>query len=277
LTTVGRYPRIITFCDGFYIPVALNWLAALDRLGLTRHAIICTLDAAAQAALPSALTLFRPCPADCVGFEAKMAHRTEVIRHLVTQDQPIIHSDLDAVWLADPWPHIRACNAPLVFSQGTVWPPDVHRDLGFVLCNGLYFVQPTPMTQRILTTVASRVMTEGSDQAATNRVIMPMVRNWRINAPLGLPFRDTVLTTSRQPMQGLMTDETGDYAAIAILPHHQFPRLMTAMTPDVIVAHPLSDKSAPDKRASLGRLGLWFLPEAELVGPEGLEPPTKPL
>ena len=60
-----------------------------------------------------------------------------------------IHSDTDAIWIANPIPEIFRDGAPdLRLTQGTVSPGKLLLKWGFVVCVGLFWARPTPFTQR---------------------------------------------------------------------------------------------------------------------------------
>lgn len=163
----------------------------------------------------------------------------------------IVHSDCDAVWLGNPLPLIDRCQRDMVFSQGTVWPPDVHAKYGFVLCCGLYYIRKTDHTLVLMSEVEKRIMIDGGDQAPLNRIIDERGYEWAIHDPYQIPFRDTFFTASRE----IITSKTGQPISISILPHHLVARKIDVIEPCMIVAHPLSDKTGEDKKEVLSRLG----------------------
>jgi hypothetical protein len=288
-------PLIVTFANAAYIPIARNWLAAVDRAGAGARARIIALDAATQAAFPPERVLYRPfadpsadpsaAPKTAAELAPLWAFRIRVLRDLLTQTRTegpesgpesepesgpgLIHSDADAVWMQDPRPMIAACATDMVFTQGTIWPPDVHARHGIVLCCGLFCLRDTPAVARFLTRLEARVVQDRDDQVSVNRLLDEDGMDWEVPDPYRIPFRDTAFVASRAvilsrpPAEPASGSASGSARAdpppsVAILPHHLFPRLMDAPDPGVIVAHPMSPKSCEAKIAALTRLGLWI-------------------
>jgi len=260
-------PRIVTFCNGDYIPVAKNWLLALNALGLHEYATVICLDDRTRLAFPSKHVLHRPLR-HTEDLGAIWRHRITVLQDLIANGESVIHSDADAVWLGDPRPDIEACGAPIVFSQGTIWPPDVHRSHGLVLCCGLFYLASNPSVVAFLDAVADQVERDGDDQVAVNRVVAGLVSGWEIQSPYQIDFKGTSFTASRKPIRSLANANARDVVNITILPHHAYPRLLDRIGNETVVAHPLCGKTLAAKQACLGSLGLWKLSSTELPIPQ---------
>jgi hypothetical protein len=245
-------PTIVTFANEAYIPVARNWMAALDAAGVSAPIRIVALDAATRDAFPAARVLFRPCKA--AGLGDLWTFRIRVLRELLEESSGLVHSDADAVWMRDPLPMIADCATEMVFSQGTIWPPDVHAKHGIVLCCGLYYLSNTPSVRRFMAQLEARVAHDRDDQVSVNRLLDEQGVEWVIEEPYRIPFEDTDYIVSRR----IILSRHATPLSVAVLPHHLFPRVMEGPDPKVIVAHPFSPKSCADKIAVLSRLGLWF-------------------
>lgn len=244
-------PIIVTFVNEAYIPVARNWLAALDAVGVGAQARIVALDAVTRDAFPAELVLYQPCNA--ADLANLWTFRVRVLRALLADTAGLIHSDADAVWMRDPRPMIADCAADMVFSQGTVWPPDVHLRQGIVLCCGFFYLRNTKPVNRFMMQLEARVAQDSDDQISVNRLLDESGLEWSVKEPYTIPFRDTAFVASRQIIRS-----KGKYLpSVAVLPHHLFPRLMDEPDPNVIVAHPFSHKNCVDKITVLSRLGLW--------------------
>ena len=179
--------------------------------------------------------------------------RVQILRELLSETHGIIHSDSDAVWIRDPWPSIESCGADMVFSQGTIWPPDVHARHGIVVCCGLFYLKNTNAVRLFMEQLEAKVMVDKDDQVSVNRLLDEGGGKWSVTEPYTIPFRNTRFIASHRPITS-----TGNFpASVAILPHHQFPRLMDAPDADVIVAHPISAKNCADKIKTLSSLNLW--------------------
>lgn len=251
--------RIIAFADARYLPVARNWLSALQALNLGDQARLVTLDDETRHALPPENVMHRPLTMSG-GLAALWRHRIEVFRELLDAGEAFIHSDADALFVQDPRPAIAACDAEMVFSQGTIWPPDVHQKHRVVVCCGFFHLSATPRTRAFVDAVAQRMQSDGDDQIAVNRVIDDMIEGWNIHDPYEIPFKETTFVASRRAMSAVPKPERSDTPSISVLPHHAFPRLVTEIDDQVVVAHPLSGKTCAEKRTCLSGLGLWNQP-----------------
>jgi hypothetical protein len=249
--------RIVTFSNAAYIPVTANWLSGLVKLGLDHMVTIVSLDDATRDAFPPHRVLHRPHRADPMDLAALWSHRLRVLRELLLDGHAVIHSDTDAIWLRNPLPDIEACNSPLVFTQGTFWPRDVHERRGIVLCCGLFYLGCEPEVLQFLDSFFIRMEEDKDDQMAINRVVDTYFEPWQIVEPYEVPFRDTHFVASRTPMRTSSSDGSGFHLSVSLLPHHAFPRLVDAISDEIVVAHPLSGKTLKEKESCLAELGLW--------------------
>jgi hypothetical protein len=244
---------IVGFVNQNYVEIARNWLVAIDRLGLGRRALLVTLDEAAQRALSSSDVRLLHRPLLSGDLNDLWVHRVKVLSELLLSGIDVVHSDVDAVWLSDPLPEMSGSSLDLVFSQGTVWPPDVHRNRGFVMCCGLYFVRNSPGARLFFKRFAERVAIERDDQAALNRLLDEWLGEWAIREPYRVRFGSVEFVCSR-----VMMLASGPDLSVGVLPHHSYPRLMSGLE-GVMVAHPLSGQTSEETRAVLRQGGLWFL------------------
>lgn len=249
-------PLVLTFVSEDYIPIGRNWLRHVQATAPDAMIRMVALDEATRAAFPEEIVQYDP--PEGQGLARLWLHRLAVMRTLLEQGHDIIHSDADAIWCRDPRPHIAACKTEMVFSQGTVWPPDVHARHGVVLCCGFFFMQSTPAVRRFMQEVNRRVETDRDDQVSVNRLLVSNGVRWELPAPYQIAFRDKAFSASREI--GIGHVESGP--SVALLPHHLFPRLVEPGTSelemsDIVVAHPLSPKVCSEKIDSLSRLGLW--------------------
>jgi hypothetical protein len=244
---------IVVFVDERYLDIARNWLVAVDRLGLSEKALVVTLDEAVQSALSARKIRLLHRPLLSGDLNDLWVHRIRVVAEVLLSGADVVHSDADAVWLADPLPEMNSGGFDLVFSQGTVWPPDIHRKRGVVLCCGLYFVRNSPRTRRFFERFAQRVGRERDDQVALNRLLDAELGDWAIDEPCRVSFGDSQFICSRSVMAAEGID-----LSVGVLPHHAYPRLMQGPE-GVVVGHPLSGKTCAETRAVLERHGLWLL------------------
>ncbi len=251
---------IVTFVSEPYIPVGINWLKTISSLETGADIRIVSLDEATRNAFPPSVILHRP--VESGGLAGLWIHRTAVLRELLDQGHGVVHSDADAVWVRNPLPMMEECGAEMVFSQGTVWPPDVHARRGIVVCCGLFYMRSTPSVREFMARAQRQVVLDLEtdkgldDQVAINRLIDRDLIKWVITGETyNIGFRDLRFTASLETMRG----ESACGPTVAVLPHHRFPRVVTEIGPEVMVAHPFSGKTCADKEAVLSRLGLWHI------------------
>jgi len=244
-------PTILTFVSEDYIPVGLNWLNRIRALRPEAEVQVIALDRATMEAFPPDVVKYAP--ARKPRLSALWTHRIDVLCDLLARGHDVVHSDADAVWVRDPLPYIQSCKAEMVFSQGTIWPPDVHARHGVVLCCGLFYLQSSPAVRGFMRKARRRVQNDKDDQKSINRMIDENGVRWKITDPYSIPYGDATFTASRQPI----LSEVNTGPTVAVLPHRLFPRLVDELTPDVMVAHPLSGKTCAAKIEVLSRLGLW--------------------
>lgn len=120
-------PMITVSVDERYVGIAANWLAAVRRLGLERHVMLVTLDPEAEQAFAAvhAPRLFRPL--DSRGLGELWIHRVRILASLLAVGRDIVHSDADAVWLANPLDDLFPPGFGMVFSQGRYGRPTSSR------------------------------------------------------------------------------------------------------------------------------------------------------
>lgn len=244
-------PVIITFVSEAYIPVGRNWLDAVIKLETGCKVMIVALDEMTRDSFPDGIVSYRPSISG--DLDELWIHRMIILRELLDQGIDVLHSDADAVWVRDPLPLIRSCGTEMVFSQGTIWPPDVHARHGIVLCCGLFYMQSTPAVRAFIAAVQQRVELDKDDQISINRLVDEGLTRWVIRQPYTIEFGHNVFTASRSVMYAKMVQEP----SLSVLPHHSFPRLLTTVDEDVYVGHPLSGKTCADKVKILSALGLW--------------------
>ncbi len=258
-------PLVIAFCDQGYLPLLERWTRRVRQLGVTRIKIFC-LDAPTQAwcatqAIPAARIPWTGALRDL------WVQRIAVFSDLLAAGESFVHSDIDAVWLGNPLEAGAAAGRgeDLLFSQGTVWPPDVHDRWGFVLCCGWFQARPTAAAQAFFRALEANVRESGDDQISVNRLLVAMGAAWatdrregRAGAPgllrgadYSLGFRDREVQCWREPLRGV----TAGGLSVALLPHREFQRLPEAY-PDALVKHYLTPKSCAHKLAALHAFGL---------------------
>ncbi len=246
-----REIKVIVFANYNYLPVLENWLAAMKKIDVKNYLII-SLDEKLHHHLgeQNINSLLRPCELD---LGKLWIHRVDVILELMEKGYDIIHSDADAVWLKDPQPYLQKLPHDMIFSQGTIWPPDVQEKWGFVLCCGFFFLRSNPQTLQFIKELAQRVREDKDDQVSCNRLLLEKNVIWDKPSDLyTIDFRGKQFVCSKQARTGKSKD-----LDIALLPHSAFQRLFEE-TDDVYVRHLISEKNSGNILEVLEQYGCRF-------------------
>jgi hypothetical protein len=247
-------PLIVTFSDSRYLPLLQLWSQRLGRLGVDRIRVFC-LDAPTHDWCQSHGVASEPI-AWRGDFRDLWVQRIRVFRALLEAGEEFVHSDTDAIWIQNP---LRCGSAvgrdeDLLFSQGTVWPPDVHDRWGFVLCCGWFRARPTPAARAFFDDLEADVHTTGDDQVSVNRLLAAMGTQWTLG-PKGdyqLPFRQRMLQCWTRPVGGITS---AGFLSVGLLPHREFQRLPED-TEFAVVKHYLTPKDCAQKLRALAEYGL---------------------
>lgn len=252
--------RVVTFCNRAYLPVLANFLAAPhapDRDDLVLYGLDPETRAAAEEAGIEARAL------DWSGDLATLWQaRIDVFRALAAEGTDLIHTDADALWVGPGTLDWLTRDTDLAFSQGTVFPPEVHAATGFVLCCGLFRANATPATLRFLEIVGEDVARTGDDQVSVNGVLLGAGTVW---AGAGTPdyrlrMRDTAFSCWKRPLTGTAP---GLGLSVRLVPHSVVQRIRDPLDLDgrICVSHPLSPKVAGEKLDLFRDSGLLFIRE----------------
>jgi hypothetical protein len=248
---------IVAFADCSYLPLLQLWLARLQYLKVERIRVYC-LDA-----ITADWCRSQGLEATAIGWSGELrdlwVQRIRVFSELLASGEEFIHSDIDAIWIRNPLDHgsARDREEDLIFSQGTVWPPDVHGQWGFVLCCGWFWAKPRLAARAFFQALEAHVQITGDDQISVNRLLRDLRAHWSDgeSGDYQLSFRDRLVQCWRQPIRA--TTATGALS-VALLPQREFQRLPEDSV-DAIVKHFLTPKSCRQKLAALKSHGLLDL------------------
>jgi hypothetical protein len=248
-------PIILVFADWKYREVLENWIEGINRLQL-KNFVVVSLDKHMHVFLieKGIRTVFLEHKGD---LSALWNMRITVFKYFVNCGVDFIHSDADAVWLKNPVRDyfFNDTYRPLdiLISQGTIWPENVHRLWGFVLCCGFFMMRSTKFTRSLLNKLDMHVRMTGDDQISLNYIVAEQNMNWQYTSSFHLPMGNYILLCSDEVITG-----KGDEISIGVLPFKKFPRLYIANT-DPYVSHILTPKENDAKREALKKAGTWFL------------------
>ncbi len=245
----------VVFADARYGAVLENWLRHAMRAGVAETLVV-ALDAETEAACRGRPGLGVLGLRHAGTLASLWALRLRLFAVLTRAGVGFVHSDADAVWVADPRPALAALPGDLVFSLGTVWPSAAHVAWGFVLCCGLFAARPGPAVAAFLDGLAAEAEAgQPDDQVLLNHRLLAAGTTWDWSGVprRERPFRDTVLADPARPLPGAC-------AALGlrlwVLPQAWVPRLPERL-PESLVLHPLSPKEPEAKAGLLRGLGAW--------------------
>jgi hypothetical protein len=250
-------PLIITFSDWNYQPILQNWLLHLSALHIHTARVYCLDDRTFDWCRENSVD------AEILSWDGDFAHLWErrlwVFNQLLEQGTEFIHSDADAIWVKNPLLPTSTAVHPedMVFSQGTVWPPDVSKDWGFVLCCGWFWIKPSVGSRAFFRALLSHVESTHDDQVSINRLLQARGTRWDNDGRSDYTFPYNRLTVHcwASPLRGRTADGA---LSVVMLPQHQYQRVPIA-SPEAVVKHYLSPKRCADKIAALREWGLWLI------------------
>lgn len=245
---------VVVFANWDYVEILLNWLKAMSRLGIS-HTLVFALDKAThqfmlQHRFNSVLTELQGDLKDL------WILRMQVFNTLVHREIPFIHSDVDAVWVRNPIPKYFTPDSEydLVASPGTIFPQDVLREWGFVLCCGLFYMNGSDASNSLLEQWHSHVLESGDDQVSLNRILCHVRKiTWDFSCQYTIACEAGEIKGSYS-----MMSSCGSGLCIGVLPFKKFPRLAEIQDRPYVV-HPLTPKASDATKAALKAFDLWFL------------------
>ena len=245
---------IIAFANYQYKEVLDNWIFALERIEIYNYLII-SLDKELfkylrQKNIP---TFYYKTGAN---LNELWINRIRILKDIINKDYNVIHSDADAIWLKNPLSEFfynQSCE--VVFSEGTVWPPDIYEKWGFVLCCGFFGIKSNKATKKLINDVYDDVKKSGDDQVSFNRIIYSHGTKWKIDGHYKLSFKDKSFLCSKKIIYG-----TNQYYKTAVLPHYLFQRI-NEDNKSAYVKHLISEKNSMSVIELLKKNDLYFIKE----------------
>lgn len=189
-------------------------------------------------------------PSDHAAYTASLKFQTAV--SILKSGQDCIYSDVDALWLKDPFPFLCALDFDMAFQVGS-FPAAAKSLWGFSACSGFIAIHATSLATQALEKSILRL--NGSDQVALNETLMnSYMINW-YETPSNWEHCDlnngwtSAITGQCQHTQLLL----------AALPHSLFQRHNTTIEncKHAIICHPNSPKNQNDKIRIMQSLKIW--------------------
>ena len=266
-----------------YIETGLNWIHAMQRLGLDNYIIIAgdqfTSALLDERGIHNILAEIDESQFDvsfvsATGFSAKglavSAFKFPVARFLVKAGYSVVLSDADAVWLHDPMPYLR--DTSVAFQRIVYHPPAIAGIWGFAACGGFISFRSGTKTISFLERCIEEQRLLFCDQVAMNLALLEGDPSWHCeHADWMLPtdtskydrgsLEAAFAKCVKSPIKGEL--RRGGLQVLA-LPHDKFWRhgLFAAPLQDMVVCHPNSPKDDLEKMKLLDAMGLRFQPGA---------------
>jgi hypothetical protein len=268
--TAARGTPVITFADSGYRDILDIWLAYVQKNQINTAIVFCLDTALYQELQDAGVTSIdfsqqhrREATVQRTR-EALWKLRVQVYHEFVENGYPVIHSDADAFWLRNPFAdYFDSDSSDIIFSPGTIFPPEVFDVRRFVLCCGLFQLRANDRVRKLMREVNSLTGGSLTDQRVFNNLLLGYC------AQIELPPRGNVLEFDtrrmetfekpvliRQPDSGLTT---------TLLPHHLFPRYVHQPVTNEYVVHPCVGGSLENKLAFFRDMGITPVPQCEPV------------
>jgi hypothetical protein len=273
-----------------YIQTGLNWINAMQRLGLNNFLIISgdafTSEKLDERGIHSVRANIdeTECDPSLVtddGFSAKglamIALKFPVTKFLLNCGYSVIFSDADAVWLQDPAVHLRG--ADVAFQRVIYHPPAIASLWGFAACSGFVSFRQDPKSIAFLDQCIKTHLWFYCDQVSMNVALFEANPEWSCEqAVWSSPGADVwddegqrraIFTKFRSfPIKGQLAQ--GGLQVLA-LPNDKFwrQRWISGSVADIVICHPNAPKDDLEKMKVFEDMGLCFSPGPDDRGRAG--------
>ena len=246
--------KIISFANSAYAPILKKWLKYISNLGLLDNVLIIALDNKIKKNFVDYKIeiITDPFNIEKRGIKKYWEFRCKKFIEIYQRFGTFIHSDLDAIWLKNPFNYLSKCNYDLIFSQGTVYPRDMYSKFGFVACCGFFMIRKSNLSTIFLNEVLDDVIVSKDDQISVNKFLLKYYESFNFkdtyNDKATLPNgKNFLIKCSNYPIIGNVKKGNNDLSSFSILPHKYFTRLKNSINSETIIAHPLAPKDNTEK------------------------------
>jgi hypothetical protein len=241
-------PLTVVFVSQGYLRLLANWLQYARKF-CGGNLLVCALDDES-----CSWSEARGLRAHLIQWDEKLNSlwktRVSVVRQLVADGYTVVHSDVDAIWNRNPLDRVSGVKADIIFSQGTIWPHDVHEKTGAILCCGFFMIRSGPGAEQFMDAWCSAMRSDDDDQRAVNRLLAEMGMRWG-EADYTITFADREFRCFRDTQY--FSADSG--LEVALLPHREFQRIPEKY--EATVAHYFSEKSGAESESVLRDHNLW--------------------
>lgn len=172
----SNLPYLITvFVNSAYQTVLANWILFIYKCGIFNFCIVCLdkpiFDKCQEYNL---FSIYYPVDTS-KNLHNLWIKRVELLKYLILNDIPIIHSDLDAIWINNPFPYFKKLNekikADIIGSQGLIFPEFAFHNNGFIMCCGFFAINPTNNSKKWMEKWLFETKKSNDDQIAFNNIL----------------------------------------------------------------------------------------------------------
>lgn len=278
---------IICFVNINYKSLLANWIQFMYKQNIYHFCIVC-LD---KYILKKCLEYNLFCvyyPVDVsYNFNNLWIKRIEFINTLVKLDIPLIHTDIDAIWVDNPIEYLKKLsdktNADIIGSQGLIFPETSFKKNGFIICCGFFLINPTPNSKKWVEKWEFETKKNKDDQVAFNRLLewtnisieemdeyfkdgsrvkFPQIINYK--QIINLYEKQFLLNCSNNPRIIKTSEKSQLKLKLVLLPMTGFQRVPISKCKEdqfkndkVFIKHYFTDKKEEDKIELFKKHKLW--------------------
>ena len=248
--------KIVATVDTNYLSIAENWVRSIKKLGIENYTIYCLEKEAKEYLEPKGINCTYDERFDISlfleeeilnGKEFKKIARakTFLFREFARLREPVIFSDLDAIWLKDPISIVESHfnKFDVVFSlveKKKCYPPRVWEKLGYTMCTGFFGINPTEKSLRFFEELVPYSRHRGGDDQMWFNLYSILDREY----------------DARDINDGSKDIFVKDLLDIKVLPSSVVIRGLP--NENTYVAHPVSGKTEEQTSGKLKDQGLWI-------------------
>jgi hypothetical protein len=243
---------IITFIDSNYYDVYKIWIKHYKKHNIDKRLIIFGLDDNISKLIDSEVINISK---SLTSFADLWIIRCEVIDKLLKNNNKVLHTDVDCLWLKNPFTyHLREFNDyDIISSQGTIFPYNCVNKNKCVLCMGFIYFNNTDRTKNIIDQVINMVYKSKDDQKSLNNIIKDFCFKFP-DMIFESMFRDKTYIETNEPIY-IFGDKD---EKIMVLPHRNYVRNQNSkfISDDPIIYHPLTAKIRENKIKCLTNISI---------------------
>ena len=241
----GSFQVILSFSDKSYAAIAMNWVAAMNKLQISNY-IVVAMDAEVYMSLKSrniTTVLHTSRSVSQLSHGDLWLTRLRYAVLALRLGYEVVLSDADAVWVHSPL--VDYPDRFDVIARGGSFPKDLDHAWGRTICMGWIQLRPSARLISLFGTLMNRTVMLRDDQLAINRVLQQLGVQWSRNNE---ESEFEMLGTLEHP-----------FLRIGVLSQDIIARDCERSTNSTRVWHCLSPKKQRSKEKILRHYGLWVV------------------